>query len=86
MGKNEEKRSSDRTIERGNRYDHATYGSVEVTDIWQGTQWTGTATLSNELDEQTDRQSIIVRFIPADDGDWTDEIAETRATFRDAVN
>lgn len=75
---------SDRVIERGGVYDHAAHGRVEVTQIWQGTQWTDAVTVSSTEEREINRP-IVVRYIPADGGDWHDELAATFDEFHAAT-
>lgn len=69
---------SDRAIERGEIYDHAEYGPVEVTGIWQQTQQLDTVSNADEHD------LIVVRYVP-EDGTWMDELAKPLDEFYDAI-
>lgn len=71
---------SDSRIEDGQTYDHAEHGAVEVTGIWHRTQRLDTVRKTDE-DEM-----IVVRFVPAEDGTWTDECAESLTEFLDAID
>lgn len=71
-----------KAIERGEVYDHETYGRVEVTGIWHGSQWVDTAPPLN--DHEVGDQPIIIRYTPGNGG-WDDELAATRDEFLDAV-
>lgn len=84
MNENDHASPSDRAIERGGIYDHATHGRVEVTQIWQGTEWTDAVAVS-PTEEREARRPIVVRYIPADDGDWHDELAATLDEFHAAI-
>ncbi|NUB93932.1 hypothetical protein HT576_23440 [Haloterrigena sp. SYSU A121-1] len=75
---------SGRAIERGGVYAHATHSRVEVTQIWQGTQWTEAVTVPSTEEREIGRP-IVVRYIPAADGDWRDELAATLDEFHAAI-
>ena len=71
--------SSHQSIEYGDIYNHTTHGRVEITGIWQGTRWVDRAPPSDE------HRPVIIRYIPAADSDWQDEIATTREDFLDSI-
>ena len=81
MNKKDQRRASasNRTIENGETYTHIEHGTVEVTGIWQRTHHLDT---TYSVDEQ---EMIIVRYVPGEDGEWIDELAEPLDDFRDAI-
>lgn len=70
------------TITRGEVYKHATDGRVEVSAIWKGKEWTDTASRSAVEGEDN---PIVVRYIPYEKGDWSDEMAGTLDEFLNAI-
>ena len=71
--------TADRTVKDGEIYDHADHRYVKVTGIWQRTQRLDTT-------RNADREDmIIVRYIPGEEGEWIDELAEPLDDFLDAI-
>ena len=71
--------SSDQTIENGETYTHIDHGIVKVTGIWQRTHHLDTTHSADEQD------MIIVRYVPGENGEWIDELAEPLDDFLDAI-
>lgn len=76
MSNTEEVRSleAESVIERGNQYDHATYGRVTVTGIWKGVHQVDRAR------NTSDTGVIIVRY-SADQNEGVDEADELTDTL-----
>lgn len=70
---------SDRAIEHGETYYHAEQGYVEVTGIWQRTQRLDTIHNTDEQD------MIVIRYLPAENGEWRNELAEPLDDFLEAT-
>lgn len=81
MNKKDQRRASasDQTIENGEMYTHIEHGTVEVTGIWQRTHPLDTTHSADNQD------MIIVRYVPGEDGEWMDELAEPLDDFLDAI-
>lgn len=71
---------SDRAIEDGETYHHAEHGQIKVTGIWHQTQPLDT---TRNIDDQN---MIVVRYIPGEDGNWIDELAEPLDDFLDEID
>lgn len=84
MSKSDQSRPQDRAITCGKTYTHEVHGRVTVTGIWHGSQWIETVP-PPDADTQSTTQSIVIRYTPADTGDWYDELADTRDSFYDAI-
>lgn len=70
----------DQVVERGETYDHAEHGEVEVTGIWRGIHEVDEARNTNEKDV------IIVRYsAEQDDGPRVDELTDTLPAFLEAI-
>lgn len=70
---------SDRVVTRGETYNHAEHGQVDVTGIWRGV---------HEVDEarNTDeKETIIVRYSAEIDGQNVDELTDTLDEFLEAT-
>lgn len=72
--------TSDRVIETGETYDHTEHGPVEITAIWHRTQRLDT---TRKVDSQ---DMVVVRYIPGEDGKWSDELAESLSDLLNAIN
>ncbi|QSW99407.1 hypothetical protein [Haloterrigena alkaliphila] len=72
--------ASDRPIEHGRTYDHAHHGPVEVTGIWQKTRWVETV---RDGDEQ---ETVVIRFLPPDGDDWSDERSASLNEFLEHID
>ncbi|OIB59106.1 hypothetical protein [Natrialba sp. SSL1] len=70
---------SDRVIERGDTYEHETYGVVEVTGIWKGVQGVDTTYEANEKD------TFIVRYSAKEDGEQVGELTDTLDKFLESI-
>lgn len=70
---------ADRAVEDGATYRHAEHGHVEVTGIWHRTR------RLDAVSETSERELVVVRFVPADGGEWIDELAERLEEFLVAV-
>ena len=70
---------SDRVVERGKTYKHATHGSVEVTGIWKGVHQADTAHNTDETG------IIIVRYSTEGEGDQFYELTDTLDEFLEAI-
>ncbi|WP_436344191.1 hypothetical protein [Natronorubrum sp. FCH18a] len=75
--------TADRAIADGETYVHAEHGRVEITGIWQQTQRIRRIDATRNGDE---RDMIVVRFIPGEDGEWIDGLAEPLDDFLDAID
>ncbi|SDJ64738.1 hypothetical protein [Natronorubrum texcoconense] len=81
-GKQQYGSADDRLIEDGGTYDHAEHGRVEVTGIWKRTQRIQRLETARREDE---RDTTVVRFVPGENGEWIDELAEPCGDFLDAI-
>ncbi|MCU4926354.1 hypothetical protein OB905_10210 [Halobacteria archaeon AArc-dxtr1] len=70
---------ADSVIERGETYEHETYGLVEVTGIWKGVNSVDTTREANEKDV------YIVRYSASEDGEQIDALTDTLETFLESV-
>lgn len=66
---------SDLAIERGETYDHAEHGQVEITGIWKGVEQVDKARHTDEKDV------FIVRYSAEIDGEQVDELTDTLDEF-----
>ena len=74
---------ADRVIEDGETYDHTEHGHVEVTGIWQRTERIRRLDAACGSDE---RETIVVRYVPGEDGEWIDGLAEPLDDFLEAID
>ncbi|MFP8957990.1 hypothetical protein ACLI4Y_14800 [Natrialbaceae archaeon A-CW3] len=70
---------SDMVVNRGETYDHAEHGQVEVTGIWKGVEQVDTARHTNEKDV------IIVRYSAEINGEEVDELTDTLDEFLQSI-
>ena len=71
--------SASDVVERGETYRHEEHGRVEVTAIWRRTQ------PLDVVSDPDERELVVVRYRPAGDGTWIDELAEPLADFLEAT-
>ncbi|WP_339105994.1 hypothetical protein [Haloterrigena salinisoli] len=71
---------SDRVIEDSERYHYAEHGQITVTGIWHQTRRLDT---TRNVDDQ---DMIVVRYIPGEDGNGLDELAEPLDDFFDETD
>lgn len=70
---------SDQIVERGESYDHAEYGRVEVTGIWRGVHRVDTAHNTDESDV------IIVRYATEQGESPAEELTDTIDEFLEVI-
>lgn len=70
---------SDRVVERGETYEHAEHGPVEVTGIWKGIEQVDRTRHTNE------REVFIVRYSAELEGERVDELTDTLDGFLGAI-
>lgn len=70
---------ADRVVERGETYDHAEHGHVEVTGIWKGVEEVDAARHTDEKDV------FIVRYSAEINGEQVDELTDTLDEFLQAI-
>ncbi|GEM_PF-5930140 len=71
---------SDLVVDRGETYNHAEHGQVEVTGIWKGIEQVDTARQTNEKDV------IIVRYSAEINGEEVDELTDTLDEFLQSIH
>ncbi|RQG95552.1 hypothetical protein [Natrarchaeobius chitinivorans] len=70
---------SDMVVNRGETYDHAEHGQVEVTGIWKGVEQVDKARHTDEKDV------FIVRYSAEINGEEVDELTDTLDEFLESV-
>ncbi len=81
-GKQQYGSANDRAIENGETCDHTEHGRVEITEIWKRTRCVQRLETARSGDE---RDTVILRFAPEEDGEWIDELAEPFDDFLGAI-
>lgn len=71
---------SDLVVDRGETYNHAEHGQVEVTGIWKGIEQVDTARQTNEKDV------IIVRYSAEINGEEVNELTDTLDEFLQSIH
>lgn len=66
-------------VAEGDVYSHEDHGHVRVTAIWKQTQRV------DEVQNPHGDELIVVRFLPGDDTDWSNELAEQAEDFLDSI-
>lgn len=70
---------ADRSVERGETYNHAQHGRVEVSGIWRGVNEVDSARNTNQ------KAVIIVRYSAEQEGERVDELTDTLDEFLEAI-